>query len=101
MIVYVSIGNSDDKLTQREWHDFTESVDALLSSATHTHGVWFSSPHSRWQNACWCVEFEDDYPDVIAWARKRLGELAAEYRQDSIAWAVAQTEFIGPAADHG
>jgi hypothetical protein len=42
MIVYVSIGNSDDKLTQREWSMFCLAVDEALS-LTPKHGVWFSA----------------------------------------------------------
>ena len=97
MIVYVSIGNSDDKLSQQEWHDFVNAVlKTLIQASIQRHGVWFSLPQSQWQNACWCVEFDDAYPEPAVWAKRRLGELAAEYRQDSIAWAVAETEFIAP-----
>ena len=29
--IYVAIGNSDDKLTQREWFDFVGDVDGTLA----------------------------------------------------------------------
>lgn len=45
MIVYVSIGNSDDKLTQESWADFIEAVDDNLP--IKRHGVWFSAATSR------------------------------------------------------
>ena len=100
MIVYISIGNSDDRLTQKQWSDFVLEVSAEVTSLGHVHGAWFSTPAVPWQNACWCVEFTG--PDsqaeanVVAEAKKVTAELAAEYKQDSIAWAVAPvTEFIG------
>jgi hypothetical protein len=94
--VYVSIGNSDDKLTQREWADFQTSVDAALNVyVSRMHGHWASLPDAAWQNACWCVEVgERDVPPL----RRALAKAATDYRQDSIAWAVAETEFIGPAS---
>lgn len=92
MIVYISIGNSDDKLTQAEWARFLLDVDDAISDGAITvHGRWYSAPRSAYQNACWCAEFHE--PD--AWHPKMaLQALAATYRQDSIAWAEATTEFL-------
>ena len=94
MTVYVSIGNSDDKLTQPQWHDFVASVDSVLRSlAFHRHGMWFSASDSEYQNACWCIEIR---PDRAAQAKERLADIAADYLQESIAWAEAVTEFVTP-----
>lgn len=30
MFVYISIGNSDDKLTQKEWHNFYRRTNAEI-----------------------------------------------------------------------
>ena len=98
--VYVSIGNSDDKLTQREWSNFTCRVDGILRAYGHVHGYWHSLADSAWQNACWCVEFGRGSLSInpgghaIMTTRAMLAELCGKYRKDSIAWAVAQTEFI-------
>lgn len=107
--VYVSIGNSDDKLTQAEWADFYTEVDATLRGYSEAvHGAWTSASTSRWQNANWCIEIQPDKilkirmpydrrdVDTESLLRERLGQLAARYRQDSIAWAEATTEFIAP-----
>lgn len=99
MIAYISIGNSDDKLTQAEWSAFCIDIAAQVAALGHTHGAWFSVPNSRWQNACWCVEFsgpdEQAEANVVAEARGVLGELARKYGQESIAFArVAATEFL-------
>lgn len=93
MIAYISIGNSDDKLSQKEWSEFVAEVRSQINAwATAIHGAWFSEPGSPWQNACWCVEFTDE--TYAADAREALTKIREFYRQDSIAWAVAETEFI-------
>jgi len=92
MTVYVSIGNSDDKLTQAEWHDFCVFIEnAIEHSCIQFYGRWYSLPNARFQNACWAFEVTDD---EVGRLKRELGEFALVYRQDSIAWAIAETEFI-------
>lgn len=95
MIVYVAIGNSDDKLSQRDWALFQIDVNqALHTGGALYHGEWTSHPTSMFQNACWCAEINAVDAAPI---KKKLRELAKAYRQDSIIWAVApQSEFLGP-----
>jgi hypothetical protein len=92
--VYVTIGNSDDKLSQKEWAAFQMRTHLYLDGyATTMHGSWHSNPGAAWQNACWCVEIPDGRVEE---AKSALHLLAREFRQDSIAWAVAPTvEFLG------
>jgi hypothetical protein len=95
---YISIGNSDDKLSQREWAAFIQQVNGLVQRVESiyggkTHGVWASLPYSEYQNACWCIEIE---PEVAKTLKLTLARYAAMFRQDSIAWAEAVTHFIGP-----
>src|SRR5690348_9382101 len=95
--VYVSIGNSDDKLTQGRWADFVREVwHVLMNRSVKVHGAWFSAPDSPYQNACWCVEFLSgtSFDPNYKLAQGNLAKLAHVYGQDSIAWAVATTEFI-------
>jgi hypothetical protein len=94
MTVYISIGNSDDKLTQKEWCLFVTAVICRIEPlAGKVHGSWFSVPFATWQNACWCLEFTD--PASEKEAREVLREIRDEFRQDSIAWAeVPITEFL-------
>jgi hypothetical protein len=93
VIAYVSIGNSDDKLTQQEWALFFSQTAILLQRHAKVHGQWASEPASAWQNACWCVEAEGSKVDFI---QAELVGLADRFRQDSIAWAeVKTTEFLG------
>jgi hypothetical protein len=92
MIVYISVGNSDDKLTQVEWCNYVVEMTARVVAIGHPHGQWASNPVGAYQNACWCVEFSSDHD--VAEAREVATEIREKYRQDSVAWAVATTEFI-------
>lgn len=101
VIVYISIGNSDDKLTQAEWAQYFSAVARTIQAphfkgtpqARQVHGQWVSEPASAWQNACWCVEIEEAGAKDL---RFLLIGLAKTFRQDSIAWAeVKDTEFLG------
>ncbi len=94
--VYVSVGNSDDNLTQQEWAAFLVMVSYQIRRwGGRTHGVWYSEPVSQYQNACWCFEIINDWSEEEL--KKALKNLAREYRQDSIAWAeVAVTHFLEP-----
>jgi hypothetical protein len=91
--VYISIGNSDDKLSQAEWSQFVLELSAeVVSLAAQTHGAWFSQPVVAWQNACWCVEFASEAQEMTA--MEMTAKLARKFGQESIAWAVAETTFI-------
>jgi hypothetical protein len=93
LTVYVSIGNSDDKLSQARWAMFQMDVArALTGAGAKFHGEWHSHAGSMWQNACWCFEI---VPTVAEKLKLQLGRLANAYDQDSIAWAEApRTEFL-------
>lgn len=101
MITYITIGNSDDKLTQQEWAAYFSAVAVAIQRATAAaggtvHGQWASEPASAWQNACWCIDIGTDSAELLKW---RLAEIAGDFRQESIAWAEARkTEFIRPGA---
>jgi hypothetical protein len=93
--VYVSIGNSDDKLTQKQWSCFWELVaSAVREDSEQVYGDWMSAPVSPCQNACiaFCIERH-----LVSVLKAELRSLAALYGQDSIAWAEAGTEFLKPA----
>jgi len=90
--VYVSIGNSDDKLTQQRWHSYCVDVGLTITRySKQFHGIWFSESSSPWQNACWCIE---PWPHMVEQFKQSLSILAEKYQQDSIAWAEAETTFL-------
>ena len=95
--VYISIGNSDGRLAEAEWLQFRGLTHELLTEVGVTsavHGAWqsFVPPYV---NACWCVEVPDEHEAAIV---DMLRHLAAKFRQDSIAYAVASTTFLEPKA---
>jgi hypothetical protein len=98
---YISIGNSDDRLSQAEWSCFVLDVDRAFEMAVRyegarVHGRWLSRADDPWQNACWSADWHDDLAFVVDALKRKLTALARTYRQDSIAWAVvAETEFLG------
>ena len=92
--VYASIGNSDDKLTQQRWHEFWVGFRRkVFNYAERCHGEWLSIGCAPYQNGCICFEIT---PAAAQSLKSELRLVAAEFGQDSIAWAVASTEFIGP-----
>ena len=92
--VYVSIGNSDDKLSQARWHAFWVGFRRkVLDYAERVHGEWLSIGCAPYQNGCICIEIPVPAEESL---KAELRELAREFDQSSIAWAVAATEFIGP-----
>jgi hypothetical protein len=91
--VYASVGNSDDKLSQSCWSSYVRQfVINIRRHAEQVHGEWYSAPDTPFQNACVCFEISGD--DRIEHLKMVLGDLADRNNQDSIAWAIAETEFI-------
>ena len=90
--LYVSIDNSDDRLSQREWACFVADTDTVLTAFGRFHGRWVSRSDDLFQNACWCLDVpKHALPEL----RARLTSVRRSYRQDSVAFApVPLTEFV-------
>lgn len=94
MTIWVSIGNSDDKLKQGLWAEFVSNVDTVIR--TSAEKIWaetHSVPNAPYQNAHWCFEVNVAAKPLI---REKLAMLASYYSQDSIAWLEGESEFITP-----
>ncbi len=92
--VYIVIGNSDGKLSAEDWASFqAEFKDIVTSMAEKVWGVWYSDPTATYKNMCIGVLLAETNVDHL---KDQLRKLAARYRQDSIAWSDARTEFIEP-----
>lgn len=105
--VFVSIGNTDNRLTQQQWADYHAAVDRHMRYLADNrdrrayvviHGRWVSPSTDPYQNACWSFT-----PQTTSWdgegggreyTRDLLSEIAATYEQDSVAWAEAVTDFL-------
>ena len=101
---YISIGNSDDKLTQQQWADMIRDTRDFLDGNKgvdydgkrwQIHGEWYSRPDHPWQNANWCVEINVQDRQYLL---QQMFEHARIYGQDSIAVAFADPVFVGPGA---
>lgn len=91
--VYVSIGNSDGKLSQRDWATFIREMTSLVrDTADQVYGWWHSTSDMPWQNAVVAFLLNAGKRDQL---RAEVSRLREKYRQDSIAWAEApRTDFI-------
>ena len=97
MTVFVSIGNSDDKLTQHEWADFMSNVETTcLRFSRETFGAWASFPDRPFQNACFAFEPIDGNLHPL---KHSLRILATLFDQDSIALVEGDVEFLTPHAE--
>lgn len=99
MNVYISIGNSDDKLSQARWAAFWSLVNInIRAHAKAVHGAWLSLPNSGYQNACWCIEPQGNHTRF----RNTLRDIAQEFEQDSITWAeVSEVTFLSHTNEKG
>ena len=90
--VYISIGNSDDRLTQRRWAEFHWNIHSELEGRGQLHGEWASDPVAEFQNACWCITFPDGR--IAGLVRTLVACIARQFGQEAVAWAVAETDFV-------
>lgn len=89
--VTIQIGNSDDKLTQKEWSCFVRDVRAHIQENCETHFDGGSRGDARWQNHCWVVAVP---VDLIAALKVILFGIRRNYGQESVAFTVGETFFV-------
>lgn len=90
--VVIQIGNSDDKLTQKEWSAFVYAIRLKLAATVGiVHFFGTSDGHDSWQNACWVMEVPLSKIKIL---KSRLSRIGKKYKQDSIAFLEGITEFI-------
>jgi hypothetical protein len=107
--VTVQFGNSDDRLTQREWSELVAAVSRVVNVEVLDHGgglhFFGTAPaDAPWQNACWVIELPPAGGDgavddavLAAHALKReLGEVALNFHQYSFAWQLGDVELVPP-----
>lgn len=94
-VVYLGIGNSDDKLSQARWRAFCQDMRALaLSRTDELLTELFTPPDHYHQSAQFIVRVTPEQEPIV---RQDLAALARRYGQDAIAWNVqSNTEFIQP-----
>lgn len=92
LTVVISIGNSDDKLTQKQWSEFVMTVEKLLRrTRSQIHFSGGPSNSAPWQNWCWVVNLDGGNLEML---RLHLKDICSKYKQESIALTVGMTELI-------
>lgn len=90
-IITVGIGNSDNKLTQKEWSMFVSEIScAIHIFAKEIHFRGGSSSIEEWQNYAWVFVINNK----IEILKNRITAIREFYRQDSVAWTEGETVFI-------
>ena len=91
--VTIQIGNSDDKLTQKEWWRFVnaikQSLDLNMWRDIHFSGG--AENWAPWQNFCIVVVIDESEVDNLCEVVSYVGK---EYKQDSVAVTVGETRFV-------
>lgn len=94
MTLTIQIGNSDDRLAQKQWSEFVNKLISNCQFYGQIHFAGGSPNNTQWQN--YCVVLQLTYDNKLDSIMGAMSNLAAEYQQDSIAVTVGQTEFVGP-----
>lgn len=102
--VYVSVGNTDDRLPQARWASLCDDVGLALyplvvrHRLAELHGPWFTAGDAERQSAVWCLVIPpENVPraqPLLGDLRLRLAVLASTYGQESVAWTSGETELI-------
>jgi hypothetical protein len=88
----IQIGNSDDKLTQKEWNAYWNAVNFEISNiAFEIHFVGGSDAVARWQNYCWVIAISEANEQAL---KNFLTVVRTRYQQDSVAVTVGTTMFV-------
>lgn len=91
-IVTVQIGNSDNKLSQKQWSDFIKKTRLVVSQyCGQVHFDGGSSFDSPWQNFCIVAELQSIDKQSLLDA---IGDLRDEFYQDSAAVTFGETKLV-------
>ena len=81
MYAVVSIGNTDNKLTQQEWSKFVEEMGEFIrQTADHIHFDGAPPNSAPWQNFAWLVEFHNGVYNSFL---PGITTIRERYKQDS------------------
>lgn len=90
----VLIGNSDDKLSQKEWANFQKRIAEVVNQLSdEVHFCGSSNPLDQWQNMCTVSSVRDSNVDLL---RSSISYILGVYNQESAAVIIGGVEFMGP-----
>jgi len=88
----VQIGNSDDKLTQKEWAVYCSEIHSSMNSyCVDIHFNGCSDGSHPWQNMCIVGEVP---AGNVGGLKDQLRSIRERWHQDSVAILVGDSEFI-------
>lgn len=92
MNVVISVGNTDNKLSQAEWHDFTFELNVEINQ-TSAKVHFFGGPPNwfKWQNVAWILEV--DAEDVV-YLQKRTRQVREKFGQTSVFFMIGDGQLI-------
>ena len=90
MYFVVSIGNTDNRLTQQEWNTFVQEMGKIVEEAGKVHFMGGASTWAPWQNVAWIIELQAA-PIAIMSEVSRIRE---KYNQDSAFVMVSEGMFV-------
>lgn len=92
--VAIQIGNSDDKLTQKQWACFVlELRDHVVRSGCNIRFWGASVNYEPWQNLCCVCQLPDD-DGLLERFTRGITNIRKRYDQDSAAVLIGETKFI-------
>ena len=90
--VVIQFGNSDDKLTQRQWSRFVAEITFCVTiHKSKIHFAGSSGATKPWQNCCIVVDVPKEQQKNLF---DELRKIAAKFKQESIAVMVGEVEFL-------
>lgn len=90
--VVIIAGNSDNKLTQREWCNFVNTLSkAIAIDATGTEFNGGPCTAAPFQNYCWVIGIDDL---AAAHLRTEIRLIRENFGQDAVAWIEGKPNFI-------
>lgn len=88
----VLIGNSDDKLTQKDWHYFVTDVRTIIwIFEKEIHFIGSTEPFSEYQSGCFVFEMEKNQLEAF---KNKLVLVKLRHKQNFIALIVGNTQLI-------
>lgn len=94
--IVILVGNSDNKLTQKEWADFVSRVKSIVMVfADEVHFEGYSRGDSEYQNACFV--FQSSFQSTVFsfdGLVNTLNDIKKVFGQNSIAIIKGITEFV-------
>jgi hypothetical protein len=90
--VSLLIGNTDNRLSQKEWYNFVNDVKwAILCNYKSLFFLGGPPTYEEWQNVAFVFSITEDRIPLL---KEKITEIRKKFNQDSAAWVEGDTQFI-------